>query len=81
MDGNIASGSTDAITGNQLHSLGDKVATYFGGNARYENGAWTDPTFKIKRVKADGTEDEQSYTSVAAAFEGVGTAFTNIKMK
>ncbi|QEE08460.1 surface protein/Bartonella adhesin [Bartonella kosoyi] len=79
LDGNIASGSTDAITGNQLYSLGDKVATYFGGNARYENGVWTDPTFKIKRVKADGTEDEQNYTSVAAAFEGVGTAFTNIK--
>ncbi|MBB4076029.1 autotransporter adhesin, partial [Bartonella fuyuanensis] len=79
LDGDITSGSTDAVTGNQLNFLGNKVASYFGGNAKYENGTWVDPIFKIKRVKIDGTEDEQSYTSVAAAFEGVGAAFTNIK--
>ncbi|WP_305883487.1 Vomp family autotransporter [Bartonella sp. B1098] len=79
LDGNIVSGSTDAITGNQLHSLGDKVATYFGGNAKYENGAWTDPTFKMKSVNADGAEEEQTYQNVVDAFEGVGSSFINIK--
>ncbi|WP_273757235.1 hypothetical protein, partial [Bartonella sp. MM73XJBT] len=79
LDGNISKDSTDAITGNQLHSLGDKVAGYLGGSAKYEDGTWTDPTFTLKTVKADGTTDEQSYTSVSAAFEGVGTSFTNIK--
>ncbi|WP_208440737.1 Vomp family autotransporter [Bartonella raoultii] len=81
LDGNIASGSMDAVTGNQLYSLGNKVATYLGGNAHYENGTWTNPTFKVKTVNSEGTTEEQSYTSVAEAFEGVGTSFTNVQNK
>ncbi|WP_317992716.1 Vomp family autotransporter [Bartonella gliris] len=77
--GEIAENSTDAVNGSQLHSLGDKVATYFGGGAKYENGQWVAPAFKVKTVKADGAEiEDKSYNDVASAFEGVGTSFTNI---
>ncbi len=77
--GKIAENSTDAVNGSQLHSLGDKVATYFGGGAKYENGQWVAPAFKVKTVKADGAEiEDKSYNDVASAFEGVGTSFTNI---
>ncbi|WP_375676644.1 hypothetical protein, partial [Bartonella sp. CB10SXKL] len=37
-DGEISSSSTDAVAGNQLHTLGSSVAQYFGGGAKYENG-------------------------------------------
>ncbi|EJF82441.1 hypothetical protein MCW_01690, partial [Cardidatus Bartonella washoeensis 085-0475] len=77
LDGTVSESSTDAITGSQLHSLGSEVATYFGGGAKYEDGAWTAPIFKVKTVKADGAEiEDKSYNDVAAAFEGVGTSFT-----
>nr|Q5MWV9.2 RecName: Full=Autotransporter adhesin BadA; AltName: Full=Bartonella adhesin A; Short=BadA; AltName: Full=Non-fimbrial adhesin A; AltName: Full=Type 5 secretion system autotransporter BadA; AltName: Full=Type IV pilus; Flags: Precursor [Bartonella henselae]AAT69970.2 adhesin A [Bartonella henselae] len=79
LDGNIASGSTDAVTGGQLYSLNEQLATYFGGGAKYENGQWTAPTFKVKTVNGEGKEEEKTYQNVAAAFEGVGTSFTNIK--
>ncbi|EJF96741.1 hypothetical protein ME9_00441, partial [Bartonella taylorii 8TBB] len=80
-NGDISKTSTDAVTGKQLYSLGDKVATYFGGDAKYENGEWIAPKFKVKTVKDDGTESEQSYNNVAAAFEGVGTSITNVQNK
>ncbi|WP_208433786.1 Vomp family autotransporter [Bartonella taylorii] len=80
-NGDISKTSTDAVTGKQLYSLGDKVATYFGGDAKYENGAWTAPQFKVKTVNSDGKDDEQSYDNVAAAFEGIGTSITNVQNK
>ncbi|MGF7158384.1 autotransporter adhesin, partial [Bartonella heixiaziensis] len=77
--GAVSETSTDAVNGSQLHTLGTVVAKYFGGNAKYENGAWTAPTFKVKTIKADGSDvEENSYESVAEAFAGVGTSFTNI---
>ncbi|MDD9333963.1 MAG: hypothetical protein PV354_10000, partial [Bartonella sp.] len=42
-------------------------------------GEWTAPTFKVKTVNSDGSVvEEQSYETVAEAFEGVGTSFTNL---
>ncbi|EJF79090.1 hypothetical protein MCQ_00922, partial [Candidatus Bartonella washoeensis Sb944nv] len=78
-NGDISTTSTDAVNGSQLHSLGGNVATYFGGGAKYEDGAWIAPSFKVKTVKADGAEiEDKSYNDVASAFEGVGASFTNI---
>ncbi|WP_406603945.1 Vomp family autotransporter [Bartonella gliris] len=78
-EGSVSEESTDAINGSQLYSLNTTLATYFGGGAKYEDGAWTAPSFKVKTVKEDGSDvEEQSYESVAEAFKGVGTSFTNI---
>ncbi|WP_375696536.1 Vomp family autotransporter [Bartonella sp. AP331QHHD] len=66
--------STDAVAGNQLYALGDKVAQSLGGGAKYEDGQWIEPKFTVKTVKSDGTESEESYTDVASAFAGVGTS-------
>ncbi len=77
--GSISETSTDAVNGSQLHSFGTGVATSLGGGAKYENGQWTAPTFKVKTVKDDGTEEEKKYDTVAEALADVGTSFTNIK--
>uniref|UniRef100_UPI0035D04F67 hypothetical protein n=1 Tax=Bartonella sp. AP1QHHD TaxID=3243474 RepID=UPI0035D04F67 len=77
--GRVSKDSSEAVNGSQLYSLGDKVATYFGGGAKYESGEWTAPSFKIKTFNDDGTEKDKSYTDVASAFEGVGTSITNVK--
>ncbi|WP_208433784.1 Vomp family autotransporter [Bartonella taylorii] len=80
LDGNVSKGSTDAVTGNQLYSMGHALSMYLGGDAKYENGQWSAPSFKVKTVKEDGSGvEEKNYESVASAFEGVGSSFTNIK--
>uniref|UniRef100_UPI00236171D5 hypothetical protein n=1 Tax=Bartonella TaxID=773 RepID=UPI00236171D5 len=81
-DGDIAVSSTDAINGSQLYSMNKQFVSYLDGNASYdEEGKWKEPTFTLKTVKEDGTEEEQSYPSVAEAFAGVGTSFKNIQNK
>ncbi|WP_375683452.1 Vomp family autotransporter [Bartonella sp. AP3QHHD] len=78
LDGEIADGSTDAITGNQLYFMSNQLANYFGGGAKYENGKWTDPTFKIVQVNADGTTVEKEHHNVAEAIGGVNGGMVNI---
>ncbi|WP_375655635.1 Vomp family autotransporter [Bartonella sp. MR63HLJHH] len=78
LDGEIAKGSTDAITGNQLYFMSNQLANYFGGGAKYENGKWTGPTFKIVQVNADGTTVEKEHHNVADAFGDVNKNMSNI---
>ncbi|MBB4076023.1 autotransporter adhesin [Bartonella fuyuanensis] len=78
LDGEIAQGSTDAITGNQLYLMSNQLANYFGGGAKYENGKWTGPTFKIVQVNADGTTVEKNHNNVSDAFGGINNNMSNI---
>ncbi|WP_375615552.1 Vomp family autotransporter [Bartonella sp. AP58NXGY] len=78
LDGEIAEGSTDAITGNQLYLMSNKLANYFGGGAKYENGQWTDPTFKISKVDENGNTAEKEHHNVADAFGDINTGMSNI---
>ncbi|EJF83318.1 Vomp family autotransporter [Bartonella rattimassiliensis] len=78
LDGEIAKNSTDAITGNQLYLMSNKLASYFGGGAKYENGKWTAPSFKIVQVDANGKIVENNYNTVAEAFGGINSGMSNI---
>ncbi|WP_375627408.1 hypothetical protein, partial [Bartonella sp. PS17NMGDW] len=84
--GSLLEDSSEAVNGSQLFTTNKNVTTvaehtakYLGGGAKYESEAWTDPSFKVKTVKEDGTEEDKSYSDVASAFEGVGTSITNAK--
>ncbi|EJF89433.1 hypothetical protein ME1_00203 [Bartonella vinsonii subsp. arupensis OK-94-513] len=77
-DGEISSDSTDAITGKQLYSVNNKLATYLGGGTQYENEEWTDPTFTVSELNADGAIVEEEYDNVADAFTGVSNSITKI---
>ncbi len=49
LDGDISEGSTEAITGNQIYSLKNQFAAYFGGGASYgKKGKWIAPEFKVQ---------------------------------
>ncbi|WP_254473489.1 Vomp family autotransporter [Bartonella sp. B1098] len=78
LDGNISKDSTDAINGSQLYSISNQLANYFGGGAKYENGKWTAPTFKIVQVDVNGKTIENSYNTVAEAFGGINSGMSNI---
>ncbi|EJF83580.1 Vomp family autotransporter, partial [Bartonella rattimassiliensis] len=82
LDGAIFEGSTEAITGNQLYSLNQTLAKYFGGGASYEGGTWTVPTFEVSQFKADGSSaGKVSYNDVAGAFEGVSKSMESINKR
>ncbi|MET3590463.1 autotransporter adhesin, partial [Bartonella silvatica] len=76
--GNVSDNSTDAVNGSQLYRFGSDVAKSLGGGAGYKNGAWTDPTFKIKQFGENGTSQNETYRDVASAFAGVGKSFENV---
>ncbi|WP_345118373.1 Vomp family autotransporter [Bartonella pachyuromydis] len=78
LNGDVTKDSTDAVNGSQLYTMGDKIANYFGGGARYENGEWGEPTFKISQRNEDGTIVEKKHHNVADAFEGVDNSITDI---
>ncbi|UNF37214.1 Vomp family autotransporter [Bartonella krasnovii] len=78
MDGEIADGSTEAITGNQLYFMSNQLANYFGGGAKYENGKWTDPTFNISKVDKDGKTVKTEHHNVADAFDDISDGMSNI---
>lgn len=78
LDGDISKGSTDAITGNQLYLMSNQLANYFGGGAKYENGKWTAPQFKIVQVDTNGNTVENKYNTVAEAFGGINQGMSNI---
>ncbi|WP_273721675.1 MULTISPECIES: Vomp family autotransporter [unclassified Bartonella] len=80
-NGTLSAESTEAVNGSQIHIMGTSLARFLGGGANFENGNWSDPTFKIKTFQDDGTEDKQSYKNVADAFEGVNTALTTVQGK
>ncbi|WP_375664278.1 hypothetical protein, partial [Bartonella sp. CL50QHWL] len=82
LDGDVSKDSTDAVTGGQLYSLNEQLATYFGGGAGYdEQGQWKAPDFKIKQFGEDGTSFDKNYQNVADALSGVGTSITNVQNK
>ncbi|EJF89432.1 hypothetical protein ME1_00202, partial [Bartonella vinsonii subsp. arupensis OK-94-513] len=91
--GDLSATSNQAVNGSQLFTTNNNVTTvsndlktvaqhaaqYFGGGAGYTNGKWTDPTFKINTFKNDGSTVESTYHTVAEALADVGSSFTNIK--
>ncbi|WP_281433076.1 hypothetical protein, partial [Bartonella raoultii] len=78
VDGDISKNSTDAINGSQLYSISNQLAAYFGGGAKYENGEWTAPQFKIVQVNVDGTTVEKTHDNVADALGDVNKNMSNI---
>ncbi|WP_026501045.1 YadA-like family protein, partial [Bartonella clarridgeiae] len=81
LGGDIAEGSTEAITGNQLYETHTKLASYFGGEAGYNNGVWTSPTFKVVQFNfGDNTDGKKynQYHNVADAFGGVNESMENL---
>ncbi len=76
--GEISETSTDAITGSQLYSINNQIATYFGGGSGYKGGNWSAPTFTVKAFDKDGNEIDKEYTNVADAFAGVNSALAGL---
>ncbi|WP_375638847.1 YadA-like family protein [Bartonella sp. AA16NXGY] len=76
--GEISETSTDAITGSQLYSINNQIATYFGGGSGYKGGNWSAPTFTVKAFDKNGKETEKNYTNVADAFAGVNSALAGL---
>ncbi|WP_375651122.1 YadA-like family protein [Bartonella sp. OT172YNZD] len=80
--GSITATSTDAINGSQFYSMSNVVAGYFSGDAGYDkDGHWISPTFTVKVFDKDGSGTEKNYRTVADAFTGVSSSFTNLNEK
>ncbi|GAA5097227.1 hypothetical protein GCM10023260_06920 [Bartonella acomydis] len=81
LDGVISSGSTDAITGSQLYSMGSAVSASLGGGASYKGGSWIAPTFTVNEFDIKGNATQENYKTVADALSGLSTSLTNTQNK
>ena len=78
-DGTVAAGSTDAVTGGQLHVAAASVATHLGGGSVVAvDGSVTAPTYAIDIIDSNGNLVSGSYTDVGTAFDAVGQSIRNI---
>ncbi len=71
LDGDVNEESTDAINGSQLYSMGSRIAKHFGGNASFENGVFTGPTYELTTIAEDDTVSTENYTDVGKALDVV----------
>ncbi|UNF53815.1 hypothetical protein MNL01_00195 [Bartonella krasnovii] len=77
-DGNIAKDSHDAITGGQINTISQDVAKFLGGEASFNNGAFTQPTYKLSRVDSTGKITDSSFNDVGSAFAGLDKNIKNV---
>uniref|UniRef100_UPI00300E65E6 YadA-like family protein n=1 Tax=Bartonella sp. CB178 TaxID=3112255 RepID=UPI00300E65E6 len=77
----LTASSTEAVNGSQLFSVSNKLASYFDGSAKYENGEWMLPEFRVVTIDADGVAEDTNYTNVAAALDGMSSSFRNVGEK
>lgn len=70
-DGAIASGSSDAVTGSQVHAAQQSIASALGGRARVSaDGLITDLSYKI---------GNHAYSDVASAFGSLDATITGMQ--
>ncbi|WP_375620417.1 Vomp family autotransporter [Bartonella sp. TS25HLJMH] len=77
-DGDISHDSTDAINGSQIHSMGSEIATYFGGNASFENGVFRKPRYNLTTIDKNGQVKQQEYNDVGSALGGLDTNIRHV---
>ncbi|WP_375641429.1 MULTISPECIES: YadA-like family protein [unclassified Bartonella] len=77
--GDLSADSQDAVNGSQLNVVATHIAGYLGGGVKFTNGQWDDPKFTIKTFNPEKNEiEEESFSNVAKAFEGVGKSYVNL---
>ncbi|MBX4336576.1 hypothetical protein [Bartonella raoultii] len=74
----ISDKSHDAINGGQIYKIGEDIAKFLGGNAAFNNGAFTGPTYKLSYIAKDGVVTESSLDSVGTALAGLDLSIKNV---
>ena len=67
--GRISQDSNDAVTGAQLNTNYENMANSLGGNAKFENGAWTGPSYVV-----GSGDDQKTVNSVGDAVNELNEA-------
>ena len=77
-EGAITATSNDAVTGRQLHTAKQELATALGGNAAVDaNGTWTPPTYTI--TKDGTTAGTDTVNNVGDAVSKLDTRINTLK--
>src|SRR5690606_15413609 len=71
-DGSVVAGSSDAVTGSQLHGNASSVAAVIGAGAAVDaSGNLTAPSFAITSIDASLGRTTGSYSDVGSAFSAM----------
>ncbi|QQP97656.1 YadA family autotransporter adhesin [Lysobacter enzymogenes] len=67
--GQIAAGSLQAVNGGQIATMGDSIASIFGGGSLFNGGSFGAPNYSVQGG---------SYSDIGAAFAAVDASLTNL---
>ena len=68
-NGQIAAGSLQAVNGGQINTLGNSIASIFGGGSLFNGGVFGAPSYTVQGG---------SYANIGAAFAAVDASLTNL---
>ncbi|MBX4335404.1 Vomp family autotransporter [Bartonella raoultii] len=77
-DGQISAGSHDAINGGQLEVLSQDIAKALGGDAKFADGKFSEPTYTLSDIDKDGEVGSTSYHDAGSALAGLDKNINNV---
>ncbi|CBI76802.1 putative BrpB [Bartonella clarridgeiae 73] len=77
-NGKISSESSDAVNGKQINRLSNDIANILGGGTRFNDGAFTRPSYILSYVTTEGQTQEKVYNDVGSAFAGLDVSIRNV---
>ncbi|WP_035011669.1 Vomp family autotransporter [Bartonella vinsonii] len=80
-DGVISEQSHDAINGSQINKISQDIAQYFGGGAKFKDGAFVRPKYNLSIVFEDGKVGKINYYDVGSALKGLDTNFNSVNTR
>ncbi|WP_273787750.1 YadA-like family protein, partial [Bartonella grahamii] len=80
-DGSIASGSSDAVNGGQLHSITDDLSKLLGGSVSFDGKNFTGLKYDLSTVSKEGVVTDKPYEGVETAFKGLDDNIKNVNAR
>uniref|UniRef100_UPI0035D0A007 Vomp family autotransporter n=1 Tax=Bartonella sp. AA97HXZ TaxID=1460972 RepID=UPI0035D0A007 len=80
-DGAIGESSHDAVNGSQINTISQNVAKFLGGDAKFVEGTFTGPTYKLSKVDTAGNITNGSFDNVGSAFTGLDENIKNVNAR
>ncbi|WP_375644229.1 MULTISPECIES: YadA-like family protein [unclassified Bartonella] len=79
--GSIISASSDAINGDQLHTITEDLSKILGGDVSFDGKNFKVPEYKLSNIDEDGEVTDKPHTDIGSAFKGLDDNIKNVSAR
>ncbi|WP_375660918.1 YadA-like family protein [Bartonella sp. CL71SXKL] len=79
--GSIISASSDAINGDQLHTITEDLSKILGGDVSFDGKNFKVPEYKLSNIDEKGVVTDKPHTDVGSAFKGLDDNIKNVNAR